>query len=126
MRIALFAALLKPGQPQRTRALACMAQYTGLEQVKAQVENGEAQLFDVREPHEFEQAALRLAELVPLSQLQNGVAPPYDTSKLTYLHCAAGVRVHYAAPILEQMGFEKVVPLNEGFSILATSGFEIR
>ena len=42
---------------------------------------------------------------------------------LTYVHCAAGIRVHYAAPILEAMGFERVVPLQEGFGELAMIGF---
>lgn len=30
--------------------------------------------------------------------------PAADKAKLTYLHCAAGIRVHYAKPILESMG----------------------
>ena len=40
-----------------------------------------------------------------------------------YLHCAAGVRVHRAAPLLEGMGFLDVVPLSEGFGELASIGF---
>ena len=67
---------------------------------------------------------LASAELVPLSQLQEGNRPKQDTSVLTYVHCAAGVRVHYAAPILEAMGFERVVPLQEGFATLLSLGFE--
>ena len=40
----------------------------------------------------------------------------------TYFHCAAGIRVHPAADILRSMGFERVVPLQEGFAQLAQSG----
>lgn len=67
---------------------------------------------------------LRDAQLVPLSALQQGVKPDFSTTTLTYVHCAAGIRVHYAAPILEQMGFERVVPLAEGYASLVNLGFE--
>jgi rhodanese-related sulfurtransferase len=40
------------------------------------------------------------------------------------LHCAAGVRVHAAAPILESMGFKRVVPLQEGFGLLVHLGVD--
>lgn len=49
-----------------------------------------------------------------------------DKTKLTYLHCAAGIRVHSAAPLLEGMGFERVVPLQEGFGALASLGFPLK
>ena len=62
--------------------------------------------------------------LVPLSELLEGLPPKADRSTLTYVHCAAGVRVHRAAPTLEAMGFERVVPLSEGFATLAGLGFE--
>lgn len=83
-----------------------------------------AQLFDVREEDEAAAGKLAAAELVPLSQLQQGTPPPMPLSrdKLTYVHCAAGVRVHYAAPILQLMGFERVVPLQEGFATLRALG----
>ena len=97
-----------------------------LEDLKESLESGEAQLFDVREPGEAEMGMLRDAQLVPLSDLQQGVKPPHDTSLLTYVHCAAGIRVHYAAPILEQMGYERVVPLQEGFASLVQYGFETK
>ena len=99
-----------------------------LDEMRDELASGEAQLFDVREPNEFAAGSLVGAELVPLSELQRGVAPPEgcDKTKLTYVHCAAGVRVHYAAPILESMGFERVVPLQEGFATLAAMGFETK
>jgi len=47
------------------------------------------------------------------------------TTVKTYVHCAAGVRVHAAAPILEALGFERVIPLQEGFATLANLGFDL-
>ena len=67
---------------------------------------------------------LKTGKLVPLSELLEGLPPKADRSTLTYVHCAAGVRVHRAAPTLEAMGFERVVPLSEGFATLAGLGFE--
>ena len=95
-----------------------------LEAMKEELESGEAQLFDVREPQEWASGHLKLAKLVPLSDLMEGEVPKYERSLLTYVHCAAGIRVHNAAPVLEAMGFERVVPLPEGFATLAGLGFE--
>ena len=81
------------------------------------------QLFDVRGPGETAMGMLADAQPVPLSELQQGLKPPFDNTKLTYVHCAAGIRVHYAAPILESMGFERVVPLQEGYAALLQLGF---
>eukprot|EP00967_Tisochrysis_lutea_P144573 scaffold270090_cov36-Tisochrysis_lutea.AAC.1 len=70
-------------------------------EMQEELEAGEAQLFDVREPGEYAAGSLSQAALVPLSELQEGIAPPFDRTKLTYIHCAAGVRVRYAKPMLE-------------------------
>lgn len=84
-----------------------------------------AQLFDVRENDEWLAGHLVQAELVPLSGLQLGQLPKeFDKSQKTYLHCRSGVRVYSAAPILEQMGFEQVIPLDEGFEELVREGVE--
>eukprot|EP00308_Calcidiscus_leptoporus_P003119 CAMPEP_0119380054 /NCGR_PEP_ID=MMETSP1334-20130426/55336_1 /TAXON_ID=127549 /ORGANISM="Calcidiscus leptoporus, Strain RCC1130" /LENGTH=104 /DNA_ID=CAMNT_0007399753 /DNA_START=146 /DNA_END=460 /DNA_ORIENTATION=+ len=95
-----------------------------LEEMKEELASDAAQLFDVREPQETAAGRLKDAKVVPLSELQNGFTPTFDKTKLTYLHCAAGIRVHYAAPILEAMGFERVVPLQEGYGALKSLGFE--
>mmetsp|Transcript_4678 Transcript_4678/g.10183 ORF Transcript_4678/g.10183 Transcript_4678/m.10183 type:complete len:156 (-) Transcript_4678:323-790(-) len=114
---------LRPLVP-RTRSLSMLSLPPHLEDMREELATDEAQLFDVREPQETAAGKLKDAKLVPLSDLQHGVAPPCDKTKLTYLHCAAGIRVHYAAPILESMGFERVVPLQEGYATLKASGFE--
>ncbi len=94
-----------------------------LETIVSQVTERTAQLLDVREPDEWNMGHLELAKLVPLSTLQEGVEPSgLDKTIPTYLHCRSGVRVHSAAPILESMGFEKVIPLSEGFQVLVGEG----
>ncbi len=94
-----------------------------LEALVNHVTEGKAQLLDVREPDEWNMGHLALAKLVPLSDLQAGVEPSgFDKTIPTYLHCRSGVRVHSAAPILESMGFEKVIPLSEGFQELVSEG----
>jgi hypothetical protein len=71
-------------------------------EMQEELDAGEAQLFDVREPGEFAAGSLAQATLVPLSELQEGVCPAdYDKAVVTYVHCAAGVRVRYAKPMLE-------------------------
>ena len=101
-----------------------------LEAAREEIDAGAALLCDVREPGEWASAHLASAIHVPLSGLQSGRCPPevLDATKRLYLHCAAGIRVHPAADILRSMGFERVVPLQEGFAQLAQSGrfpFEI-
>ena len=99
-----------------------------LHQMAEELASGEAQLFDVREPQEVMRGKLKASILVPLSQLQEGLPPSKeaaDPTKLTYLHCAAGVRVHPSAQMLRTLGFERVVPLQEGFGALAGMGFEL-
>ena len=136
-----------------------------LEDMAEELESGEAQLFDVREPGEVYEGMLAIAQHVPLrcnafsfpnmprillrfiafylqtffihshicifallsccSELQQGIEPQgKDKTKLTYVHCAAGIRVHPASEFLQRMGFERVVPLQEGYASLLQYGFE--
>ncbi len=123
-RPALVAWLRAPSAPPRARCAALAALPPHLAQAQAEVAAGDAVLLDVRELGEWSQGRLADARLAPLSDLVVGVAPPVeDKSTKLYVHCAAGVRVHKAAPILRDMGFERVVPLQEGFGELAMIGF---
>ena len=98
-----------------------------LDDIKDQLEDGEAQLLDVREQDEWDAGHLTQASLVPLSTLSEGVDPQgLDKTKKTYLHCRSGKRVMTAAPILEGMGYADVTPLHEGFEALMAEGFPIQ
>lgn len=99
-----------------------------LETMAEELVSGEAQLFDVREPQEAMAGKLKASVLVPMSELREGLPPSKqmaDPTKLTYLHCAAGIRVHPSAEMLQSFGYERVVPLQEGFATLANYGFEL-
>lgn len=96
-----------------------------IENMMREINEGDAQLFDVREHEEWLSGHLVQAELVPLSGLEYGVLPrEYDKTKKTYLHCRSGVRVFSAAPLLKSMGFTDVIPLHEGFQDLVWDGVE--
>ena len=95
-----------------------------LQQLKDEVAAGKAQLFDVRELHEWEAGHLKDAHLVPLSQLKDGAVPAgvhKDTH--AYIHCRSGGRVKTAGPLLEKMGFS-VTQLSEGYAELVDQGFD--
>ncbi|KAL1515347.1 hypothetical protein AB1Y20_001977 [Prymnesium parvum] len=125
----LHARMPSPTATPRTRALACSfpSRPDHIEEMLEGLASGEAQLLDVREHAEALAGKLQLAQLAPLSELQRGVPPPLPLprDKITYIHCAAGIRVHYAAPILQAMGFERVVPLQEGFAALRAMGMKV-
>jgi len=96
------------------------------DELMEQLRNGTAQIFDVREQDEWDEGHLSDAKLVPLSELHAGLEPENaDPSKKTYLYCRSGNRVHMAAPLLQQMGFNAVIPLNEGFEELRSNGFTV-
>ena len=85
-----------------------------LEILKKELADGSAQLLDVREYNEWQ------------SQLE-GYQEPDDAEMdvKTYIHCRSGQRVQLAKPILEEMGFDEVIALREGFVDLAAYGFEV-
>jgi rhodanese-related sulfurtransferase len=93
--------------------------------IKDELEAGTAQLLDVREQDEWDAGHLSDAKWVPLSKLNEGIAPDCDKSITTYIHCRSGRRVLQAAPLLENLGFSKVIPLDEGFEALMAEGFSL-
>ena len=63
---------------RRARGRSCARRRRGAEHLEIlleELESGDAQLFDVREPGEYAQARLTQAVHVPLSELSNGVEP---------------------------------------------------
>ena len=97
-----------------------------LDEIKDGLADGEVQLLDVREQDEWDAGHLAGATLVTLSGLRAGKCPAgLDKSKPIYIHCRSGRRVLEAAPLLEKLGFAKVVPLGEGFEALMAEGFRL-
>lgn len=97
-----------------------------LDTLKQELAEGKAQLVDVREFNEWQAGHLKQAVLAPLSQLEGFLEPDdVEMDVKTYIHCRSGQRVLRAKPILEEMGFEEVIALSEGFEELASNGFEV-
>ena len=100
--------------------------------VKKRVESKKATLLDIREVSEWNDGHLKLAVLIPLSELKKAEPSPkvkkalqsLDKSQPVYCHCRSGRRVLTAAPLLKKMGFD-IRPLKAGFQDLSQSGFEI-
>ena len=98
-----------------------------LKKMLNEIKDGKAKLFDVRELDEWEDGHLKIAELAPLSKLNEGEIPkPVQDckDKTIYLHCRSGNRVLVAEEILNDEGFENVIPLEEGFADLVEEGLE--
>lgn len=98
-----------------------------LAMVKQSVSQQKAVLVDVREKDEWQDGHLRDARLLPLSDLEQGIAKetlarvlPKD--KVIYLHCAFGGRCVQAAKILKKQGYD-VRPLKSSFDALLDAGF---
>lgn len=71
--------------------------------------NGRAQLVDIREAAEWEQARFECAIHVPLSDLSKGIGIEIlkeikASNKKIYLHCLSGSRVRMAEKLLGQYG----------------------
>ena len=93
--------------------------------MKREVEEGKAQIVDVREPGEWEAGHLEVAINAPLSELSSEKVPTgLDKTSKLYLHCAAGLRTAPAKKELEKLGFSDVVALKDGYEDLVRAGFE--
>jgi phage shock protein E len=99
-----------------------------LETVKKEVQEKKAVLVDVREKREWDRGHIEGAVFLPLSDLQQGIAPeklarllPKD--KIIYAHCARGGRCVIAASLLQKNGYQ-IRPLKPGYNQLLKAGFE--
>jgi sulfur-carrier protein adenylyltransferase/sulfurtransferase len=81
-------------------------------------------LVDVRERNEWNQGHVPGAVLIPLGELESkiGEAAP-DRSRPVILYCASGNRSAFAAKTLEELGYEDVASVDEGFVGWAARGF---
>lgn len=99
-----------------------------VEEVKEFVKNKRAVLLDVRERDEWNAGHLKLARLVPLSEIRKGdlsdkLAKRFPKDKPIYLHCQSGGRVLMVAEILKSKGYD-LRPLRPGYKKLLEGGFE--
>ncbi|MFC1895046.1 rhodanese-like domain-containing protein [Thermodesulfobacteriota bacterium] len=76
-------------------------------------EEGSYTLLDVRQPHEYEEARIPGARLIPLPQLSDRLGE-IDRDKPLLVYCAVGGRSRVAAQLLSGQGFSKVLNLKGG------------
>jgi rhodanese-related sulfurtransferase len=88
-------------------------------QIIEDMRNDRAQLVDIREIQEWEQARFECAIHVPLSDLSKGIGVDIlkeikATNKKIYLHCFSGSRVQMAKTILGQFGCQdfSIIPFS--------------
>ncbi len=95
-----------------------------LKELKEKLAADSATLVDVREEAEWEDGHIAGARFVPLSELKAGAVPKLaDKKRNYYLYCRSGNRVQLAQSILESMGYENIIALDEGFDELCAEDF---
>ncbi len=97
-------------------------------EARAQLDEGDVALVDVRDQHEWDEGHIPGALHVPRSFLESKIesAVP-DRERPLVVYCASGNRSAFAAKTLEELGYENVVSLAGGFTDWKRNGlpFEI-
>lgn len=103
------------------------------EQVKQELDGGDATLIDIRESEELQDSG-KIAGSVhaPRGMLEFYAddalpyhKPEFDKNKRIILHCASGGRSALAAKTLKEMGYERVAHLDGGFKAWKDAGFAV-
>ncbi len=94
------------------------------ESLKALIEEGKANLIDVREPAEYAAQHIPGAVLVPLSQFDPAQIPDHPDQTII-LYCRGGHRSTMAAQKLLTAGYSNVMHLAGGIEAWKAEGFDI-
>jgi molybdopterin/thiamine biosynthesis adenylyltransferase/rhodanese-related sulfurtransferase len=93
---------------------------------RAELERGDAVLIDTREQHEWDEAHLDGATLVPPATVADrieSVVP--DRSRRVLVYCRVGNRSARAADTLEELGYEDVASIDGGIVAWQQAGFPV-
>ena len=101
-----------------------------VDQVAAELDNGDVVVVDLREPEELAASGrIPRSVHVPRGMLEFRADPtsayhqdPLDPSKRVIVHCAGGGRSALAAVTLRNMGYENVAHLEGGFTAWKEAG----
>lgn len=102
-------------------------------QVKEEINNGKAQLIDIREAEELTatgkipgstHAPRGMLEFYADASLPYN-KPEFDKSKRIILHCASGGRSALAAKTLKEMGYENVAHMDGGIKAWKEAGMPV-
>lgn len=83
-----------------------------------------AEVFDVRNPGEYNAAHIQGAHFTPLGDL-NAYLSEYPEDKTAYIHCAGGYRSVIAASILKSRGIHNIVDIAGGFKAIKEAGIPV-
>ena len=93
--------------------------------LKRQLDEGNAVLIDVREPHEHAREHIEGAKLVPLSRFQAETFPGLH-DKVAVFHCHSGGRTTANAELLASKGFRDSYQLGGGIVAWKAAGLPTR
>jgi rhodanese-related sulfurtransferase len=85
----------------------------------------EVVFLDVREPNEWNLGHVPGAIHIPRGQLETKVEQAIDRSKRVVVYCAGGSRSALATDTLQQMGYQQVTSLQDGFRGWADAGGDV-
>ena len=95
-------------------------------EARDEIEAGDAVLIDTREPHEWEEAHLEGATLVPPAQVMERIGELVpDRSQRVLLYCATGNRSARAADTLQSAGYENVANVAGGIQTWQDLGLPV-
>ena len=80
---------------------------------------------DVREPNEWNLGHVPGAVHIPRGQMEGKVEASVDRDRRVVIYCAGGSRSALAADTLQNMGYQNVMSMRDGFKGWANSGGEI-
>jgi len=94
---------------------------------REEIARGDAVLIDTREPHEWDQAHLEGAHLVPPASVRERIAEVVpELSKRVILYCATGNRSARAADVLQnELGYESVASIAGGIQAWTQQGLPV-
>jgi rhodanese-related sulfurtransferase len=88
---------------------------TPREVLAMQQQRAEVVYLDVREPNEWNLGRLPGAIHIPRGQLESNIEARVGREETIVIYCARGNRSALAADTLQQMGYENVSSMSEGF-----------
>jgi adenylyltransferase/sulfurtransferase len=94
-------------------------------QASERIAQGEVDVIDVRDPHEWLEGHVPTARLMPLGELRQNPKSLVAQAPALLFVCAAGVRSETAARLAAQQGFREVYNLTGGTRAWIKAGFSL-
>ena len=95
------------------------------ETVEIHARGGDVVFLDVREPNEWNLGRIPGALHIPRGNIESKVESMIDRGKRVIVYCARANRSALAADTLQQMGYENVASMSEGFGGWIAAGGDV-